>query len=61
VAALRPGTRQLIVDLVEAGTEDDREPPAADVVWVTPAVERADPCEPLRRNPLSAPGRARPG
>jgi uncharacterized iron-regulated protein len=50
---LRPGTRQLIVSLVEA---PPGQPPAAapdnagaDVVWLTPPVAREDPCAPLRR------------
>ena len=50
---LRPGTRQLIVSLVEAPAPE-REPVTAprtpgDVVWITPVVERGDPCQSLRR------------
>ena len=45
--ALRPGTRQFVVEMVE-------DPPAmasqtADLIWLTPAVARPDPCAPLRR------------
>ena len=57
VEALRPGTRQLIVDLVEVrGKGPDQA--ASDtrmlgrmvgrIVWPTPPVERPDPCAPLR-------------
>jgi uncharacterized iron-regulated protein len=53
VEALRPGTRQLVVDLVEVGGEDPEQaapdnPLARRIVWPTPAVERPDPCAPLR-------------
>jgi uncharacterized iron-regulated protein len=49
VEALRPGTRQLIVDLVEAGeTAPDLAAPGSRIVWPSPPVERADPCAPLR-------------
>jgi uncharacterized iron-regulated protein len=61
VEALRPGTRQLIVDLVEAGegkpdhaTPDNRIGGRIDggiggrIVWSNPPVERPDPCAPLR-------------
>ena len=54
VEALRPGTRQLVVDLVEVGGENP-EQAAPDnliawrIVWPTPAVERPDPCAPLRK------------
>ena len=55
LAAIRPGTRQLVVDMVEApaGATGTRtgELPAGDVVWLTPAVERGDPCAALRRPP----------
>ena len=45
--ALRPGTRPFVVEMVE-------DPPAmasqtADLIWLTPAVARPDPCAPLRR------------
>lgn len=53
VEALRPGTLQLIVDLVEAGgREPDQTLSGLDmdgrIVWRTPAVVRPDPCAPLR-------------
>ena len=49
VEALRPGTRQLIVDLVEAGeTAPDLAAPGNRIVWSSPPVERPDPCAPLR-------------
>jgi uncharacterized iron-regulated protein len=49
VDALRSGTRQLIVDFVEAGTEEpDRVAPGNHIVWPRPPVERPDPCAPLR-------------
>lgn len=48
--AMRPGTRQLVVDLVEAGTEEPGRPaPGNHIVWPRPPVERPDPCAPLRR------------
>jgi uncharacterized iron-regulated protein len=48
--ALRPGTRQLIVDFVEAAPgESLPEPRSSYVRWLTPGVERGDPCAPLRR------------
>ncbi len=43
LAALRPGTRQLMVGLYE-GQADGVTAPLADVVWVTPARPRPDPC-----------------
>lgn len=43
LAALRPGTRQLMVGLYE-GQADALTAPLADVVWVTPARPRPDPC-----------------
>ena len=55
LAALRPGTRQLVVDMIE--TPPDARPEAAagdaagDAIWLTPAVERGDPCAGLRRAP----------
>jgi len=57
VGALRPGTRQLIVDLVEAGEGKPDHPTPDDrigggiggrIVWPNPPVERPDPCAPLR-------------
>ncbi len=49
VEALKPGTSQLAVDLVEVGREEpDQAPPGNHIVWPTPAVERPDPCAPLR-------------
>jgi len=57
VEALRPGTRQLIVDLVEAGEgKPDHATPdngmgggiGGRIVWSNPPVERPDPCAPLR-------------
>ena len=46
LAALRPGTRQFVVDLVETGPTagGDAERATADVVWLGPAVTRPDPC-----------------
>jgi uncharacterized iron-regulated protein len=55
LAALRPGTRQVVVDMIEASP--DTRPEAAvgaaagDAIWLTPAVERGDPCAGLRRAP----------
>ena len=46
LAALRPGTRQLVVAMVEAAAGPG--PENADVIWITPAVERGDPCAGLR-------------
>lgn len=51
--ALRPGTRQLVVELLEVGPGEDpgkvvREA-TGDIVWLTPPAERPDPCEGLRR------------
>jgi uncharacterized iron-regulated protein len=49
VEALRPGTRQLIVDLVEAGEKaPELAAPGNRIVWSSPPVERPDPCAPLR-------------
>ena len=61
VDALRPGTRQLIVDLVEAGGEGPGQAGSDDrmlwrmagqsvgrIVWPTRRIERPDPCAPLR-------------
>lgn len=49
--ALRPGTRQLVVEMVgeSAAGESGRIGLLADIVWLTPAVQRPDPCAPLRR------------
>ncbi len=49
LAALRPGTRVRIIDLVER----DGDPPLAnaDVVLTTPGVNRPDECAELRRHP----------
>lgn len=70
LAAIRPGTRQLLVDMVEAPGAPADEAVAGPrenlIVWTTPARERPDPCEELRRRfPPKAPtpgarGRARP-
>jgi uncharacterized iron-regulated protein len=43
LAALRPGTRQLMVGLYE-GQADGPTEPLADVVWVTAERPRPDPC-----------------
>jgi uncharacterized iron-regulated protein len=43
LAAIRPGTRQLMVGLYE-GEVDELTSPLADVVWVTPGRPRPDPC-----------------
>jgi uncharacterized iron-regulated protein len=52
---LRPGTRQLVVSMVELPEGECPESAVAgapgDVVWLTPAVERGDPCAGLRRAP----------
>ena len=49
VEALKPGTSQLAVDLVEGGRdESDQAPPGNHIVWPAPPVERPDPCAPLR-------------
>jgi uncharacterized iron-regulated protein len=56
LAALRPGTRQLVVEFREAGPAPDSAPGAeagddrADVVWLTPGLEREDPCAAFRRS-----------
>ena len=48
--ALRPGTRQLIVDFVEAAPGESLPGPRSSYIrWLTPGVERGDPCAPLRR------------
>jgi uncharacterized iron-regulated protein len=43
LAAIRPGTRQLMVGLYE-GQADGPTEPMSDVVWVTPKRPRPDPC-----------------
>jgi uncharacterized iron-regulated protein len=49
VDALRGGTRQLVVDFVEAGVEETgRAAPGNHIIWPRPPVERPDPCAPLR-------------
>jgi uncharacterized iron-regulated protein len=47
LARLRPGVRQLIVAMVEEPAGADGA--GGDVVWVTPAVDRGDPCAGLRK------------
>ena len=54
LAALRPGTRQIVVDMIEAPNtrlEVAVGDAAGDAIWLTPAVERGDPCAGLRRPP----------
>ena len=55
LGALRPGARQLVVSMVELpageGPASVAAETAGDVVWLTPAVERGDPCAGLRRAP----------
>ncbi len=53
---LRPGTRQLVVSMVEVPPGEEAEATSSDVVWLTPAVERGDPCAALRRAPGATPG-----
>jgi uncharacterized iron-regulated protein len=48
VETLRPGTRQLVVDLVERGSEEALTVTQGRIVWPGPAVERPDPCASLR-------------
>jgi len=49
VETLRPGARQLIVELVEAGADElGRAASGNHIVWPRPPVERPDPCAPLR-------------
>lgn len=59
LAVVRPRTRQLIVDLAEVPASRRPDEVAAgsraDVVWLTHAVERPDPCAPLRRSGGGAP------
>jgi uncharacterized iron-regulated protein len=53
LAALRPGTRQLVVEMLEVDPGEDPEHAAlesvGDIVWLTPPAERPDQCEELRR------------
>jgi hypothetical protein len=53
LAALRPGTRQYVLDLVEAPPERDPSmlgaESGADAVWATPGVTRPDPCDAFRK------------
>jgi uncharacterized iron-regulated protein len=54
LAALRPGTRQLVVDMIELPAGTRRVAPAdagGDVVWLTSPVDRGDPCTGLRPAP----------
>ena len=51
LAAVRPGTRQLVVDMIEAPPGTRSGAAAGDAIWLTPAVERRDPCAGLRRAP----------
>ena len=52
---LRPGSRQFVVDMIEAAPDARPEAMAdaasGDAIWLTPAVERGDPCAALRRAP----------
>ncbi len=48
--ALRPGTRQLIVEFVEAPLDESAPPPGpSSIRWLTLRVDRGDPCAQLRR------------
>jgi hypothetical protein len=53
LAAIRPGTRQFVLELLEVEAGDT--PPAAaghgsgDLLWLTPPVERPDPCRGLQQ------------
>lgn len=53
LAAVRPGTRQLVVEMVEVDPGEDPDHAAGeatgDIAWLTPAAERPDQCEELRR------------
>ena len=53
VAALRPGTRQLVVEMLEvlAGESPERvlREGTGDILWLAPAVDRPDPCAGLRQ------------
>jgi uncharacterized iron-regulated protein len=48
VEALRPGTPQLVVDLVEEGREVALTVTPGRIVWSGPAMQRRDPCVSLR-------------
>jgi len=51
--ALRPGTRQLVVEMLEVGPDEDPRDvlgeATGDIVWLTPPATRPDQCEELRR------------
>jgi uncharacterized iron-regulated protein len=51
--ALRPGTRQLVVTLLEVASGESPEAAlreaSGDVLWLTPAIARPDPCAGLRQ------------
>ena len=51
--ALRPGTRQLVVEMLEVGPDEDPRDvlgeATGDIVWLPPPAERPDQCEELRR------------
>jgi len=57
---LRPDARQLVVSMVEVPPGEQADATArrasSDVVWLTPGVERGDPCAALRRAPGVTPG-----
>ena len=48
VEMLRPGTRQLVVDLMEGGGQEALTATQGRIAWPGPAMERPDPCAPLR-------------
>jgi uncharacterized iron-regulated protein len=48
VERLSPGTRQLVVDLIEEGSGEALTVTQGRIAWPGPAVERHDPCAPLR-------------
>ncbi|MGH7319368.1 MAG: ChaN family lipoprotein [Candidatus Rokuibacteriota bacterium] len=54
--ALRPGTRQLVVELLEmpSGQREDAvaRRGSGDILWLTPSIVRPDPCEALRGRSL---------
>jgi uncharacterized iron-regulated protein len=53
VDALRPGTRQLVVGLFE-GAADGPTGSQADIVWITPARPRFNPCQGWRGQPSAS-------